>query len=101
MGPAGPTDNTPNTVNGTTYTYRVGNAGGNGAWSGNGMLSHYRDNPGSISTNRIVRLTDVTDGLTNTLMVAERSVNLPSGQTNDYRRQSGPVPRAQRRTMSW
>lgn len=84
-GPGDLVDNTTNVVNGTTYVYRVGDANNNAAWSGNGMLSQYREVAGSISTNRVVRLTDVTDGLTNTLMLAERSVNLPSGATNDYR----------------
>jgi prepilin-type N-terminal cleavage/methylation domain-containing protein/prepilin-type processing-associated H-X9-DG protein len=85
MGPAGLTNPTQNFFNGITYNYTVGDAAANGAWSAHGMLSHYRETSGSVSTFRIVRLTDVTDGLTNTLMLAERSMTLPSGQTNDYR----------------
>jgi len=85
MGPGGATDNTTYTVGGVTYTYRIGDSGGNGAWSGHGMLSHFRNTAGSISTNRYVRFTDVIDGLSGTLMVGEMSPTLPSGQANQYR----------------
>jgi prepilin-type N-terminal cleavage/methylation domain-containing protein/prepilin-type processing-associated H-X9-DG protein len=85
MGPGGLTDNWVVPYNGTNYTYRVGDAAVNGAWSGHGMLSHYRETSGSISTFRLVKLTDVKDGLTNTLMVGEMSMGLPAGQTNQYR----------------
>jgi prepilin-type N-terminal cleavage/methylation domain-containing protein/prepilin-type processing-associated H-X9-DG protein len=85
MGPGGLVDNFQIVYNGLTYTYRIGQGNNNGAWSFHGMLSHYRDNPGSISTGRTVRLADVVDGLTNTLMLGELSMTLPSGQTNQYR----------------
>jgi prepilin-type N-terminal cleavage/methylation domain-containing protein/prepilin-type processing-associated H-X9-DG protein len=85
MGPAGLTNPTPNLFNGITYNYTVGDATINGAWSAHGMLSHYRETAGSVSTYRVVKLTDVVDGLTNTLMLAERSQQLPAGQANDYR----------------
>jgi len=85
MGPGGLTDNTTNVVGGTTFTYRVGSANANGAWSGNGMLSHYQETTGSISSFRTVKLTDVKDGLTNTLMLGELSVSLPGAQSNQYR----------------
>ncbi|HVL12027.1 MAG TPA: DUF1559 domain-containing protein [Gemmata sp.] len=87
MGPGGATDNHTIVFNGITYTYRQGDSGANAAWSGNGMLTQYRDTTGSISTGYKVKLMDVTDGLTNTLMVAERSVNMPSGYAynHDYR----------------
>ncbi|VTS08186.1 DUF1559 domain-containing protein [Tuwongella immobilis] len=84
MGPAGLTNPTNVTVNGTVYPYTVGDSTTNGSWSAHGMLSNYRDSPGSVSTKRLIRLTDVTDGLTNTLMVAERSITPPAG-INDYR----------------
>ena len=84
MGPGGPSDNFTITINGMTFTYRYGGAGGNGSFSGHGMLSQYQDAPGSITTGRLIKFTDVTDGLSNTLMLAERSVNLP-GTLNDYR----------------
>jgi prepilin-type N-terminal cleavage/methylation domain-containing protein len=92
MGPGGPTDNFTLTLGGQTYTYRLGSSGGNGAWSFHGMLSHYQETTGSISTNRIVRLADVIDGTTNTLMLGEISVHLPTAipgtttaQPNQYR----------------
>jgi prepilin-type N-terminal cleavage/methylation domain-containing protein/prepilin-type processing-associated H-X9-DG protein len=85
MGPGGPTDNTPNIVNGITYKYRVGSSSTNGAWAYNGVLSYYRDQPGSISTGHVIRITDITDGTTNTLMIGEMSMNIPSGKTNQYR----------------
>jgi prepilin-type N-terminal cleavage/methylation domain-containing protein len=92
MGPGGPTDNFTVVVGGVTYTYRYGNAGGNGAWSGHGILSHYRETSGSISTFRIVRMSDVIDGTNNTLMLGELSLTLPvnmpgtsTAQPNQYR----------------
>ena len=85
MGPGYPTNPTPNVYQGLTFNYTVGNAGSNGSWSAHGMLSQYRDTAGSVSTQRLVKLADVTDGLTNTLMLGEMSMTLPSGQTNQYR----------------
>jgi len=88
MGPGGATNPTSNVVGGVTYNYTVGNANGNGAWSAHGMLSHYQDTSGSVSTGRLVRFTDVKDGLTNTLMVAEMSVTIPNtspATPNQYR----------------
>jgi len=86
MGPAGTTNPTPVVYNGVTYNYTVGNPAANGAWSAHGMLSHYRETPtGSVSLLRLVKVSDVLDGMTNTLMVGERSITLPSGATNDYR----------------
>ncbi|MFO0797190.1 MAG: DUF1559 domain-containing protein [Gemmataceae bacterium] len=84
MGPAGASNPTANVVAGTTYNYTVGNVGGNGAWSAHGMLSQVRQSAGSVSTNRIVRLTDVRDGTSNTLMVGEISV-IPLNNVNQYR----------------
>jgi prepilin-type N-terminal cleavage/methylation domain-containing protein len=78
-------DNFPIIYGGVTRTYRRGDAGANAAWSGHGMLSQYRETSGSISTFRVVKLTDVIDGLTNTLMLGEISLTLPPGQTNQYR----------------
>ena len=86
MGPGGATNPTANVVGGTTYNYTIGNPVTNGAFSTHGMLSQYRDEPGSVTTGRVVKLTDATDGLTNTLMVGERSVQFqPGSTTNDYR----------------
>ncbi len=85
MGPGGTTNPTTNVVNGTTYSYTIGNANTNGAWSAHGMLSQFRQTTGSVSTNRTVRLTDVTDGTSNTLMVGELSRIIPSGVTSHYR----------------
>src|SRR5690606_16295594 len=85
MGPAGTTNPTSITLNGTQYDYTVGDPTANGAWSAHGMLSHYRETTGSVSSFRVVRLADVIDGTSNTLMLAERSRQLPAGQSNDYR----------------
>jgi len=86
MGPAGSTNPSTITLNGVTYSYTVGNAGTNAAWSADGMMSQYQDQPtGSVSTGRNIRLADVVDGTSNTLMLAERARVLPPGQTNDYR----------------
>jgi prepilin-type N-terminal cleavage/methylation domain-containing protein len=86
MGPAGSTNPSTITIGGATYSYTVGNPGTNGAWSAEGMMSQYQDQPaGSVSTGRNIRLADVVDGTSNTLMLAERARILPPGQTNDYR----------------
>jgi prepilin-type N-terminal cleavage/methylation domain-containing protein len=71
-------DSHPITYGGVTYTYRRGDRPGNGAWSGNGILSHYRDDGNSISTKRVVRMSDITDGTTNTLMLGEISRFMPN-----------------------
>jgi hypothetical protein len=85
MGPAGLTNPTTNKIGTYTYNYTVGDPTSNGAWSAHGILSHYRETTGSVSTFRVVRLADVVDGSSATLMLAERSMHLPNGQTNDYR----------------
>ncbi len=86
MGPSGAANPTTITVGGMTVSYTVGSPGANGAWSAEGMMSQYQDTPsGSVSTGRNIRFADVTDGTSNTLMLAERSRILPATQTNDYR----------------
>jgi prepilin-type N-terminal cleavage/methylation domain-containing protein len=96
MGPCGPsgtgTDNWPITYNGITRTYRVGDPTNNGTWSFHGILSHYRETTGSISSFRVVRMADIIDGTTNTLMLGEISITLPTNipgtttaQPNQYR----------------
>lgn len=86
MGPAGTqTDPTVINFNGTEYSYRNGEQTGNGAWSYHGILSQYRDEPGSISTGRIVRIADVIDGTSNTLMLGENSRQVPAGKSHHYR----------------
>jgi prepilin-type N-terminal cleavage/methylation domain-containing protein/prepilin-type processing-associated H-X9-DG protein len=77
MGPSARTDPSIITINGQPYSYRVGNPTTNGAWAFHGMLTQYRDQPGSISTNHVVRLT-ISDGTSNTLMVGELSMNIPT-----------------------
>jgi hypothetical protein len=74
MGPGGATNPTANIVGGQTFNYTIGDVGTNAAWSAHGMLSQFRQTTGSVSTNRVVRLTDVTDGTSNTLMVGEISI---------------------------
>ncbi len=85
MGPAGDANPTNHVFNGITIPYTVGDATSNQTWSAHGILSHYRETSGSASTNRLVRIADVVDGTSNTLMLAERSMHLPPGQSNDYR----------------
>jgi prepilin-type N-terminal cleavage/methylation domain-containing protein len=85
MGPAGLTNPTTITIGTVNYPYTVGDPAANGAWSAHGVLSHYRETTGSVSTFRVVRMSDLLDGTSNTLMLAERSRHLPAGQTNDYR----------------
>jgi prepilin-type N-terminal cleavage/methylation domain-containing protein len=92
MGPSGAADNFQLVIGGQTFQYRLGSAGANGAWSYHGILSHYQDTTGSISTGRIVRMSDILDGTSNTLLLGEIAVNLPvlipgttTTQTNQYR----------------
>jgi prepilin-type N-terminal cleavage/methylation domain-containing protein/prepilin-type processing-associated H-X9-DG protein len=88
MGPGGPTDNFQMTVGSTTFTYRRGDAANNAAWSGHGLLSQYRESSGSISTERLVKFNEVKDGLSNTLMLGEISVTIPTttpATPNQYR----------------
>jgi prepilin-type N-terminal cleavage/methylation domain-containing protein/prepilin-type processing-associated H-X9-DG protein len=84
MGPSNRANPSTVVYNGITYSYTVGDPTANQAWSAHGMLSHYRETSGSVSSNRLIKLTGVPDGLTNTLMLAERSV-FPPGTLNDYR----------------
>lgn len=86
MGPSGTANPSTITLDGVTYNYTVGNAGTNGAWSAHGMMSQYQDTPsGSVSTGRNIRLASVTDGTSNTLMLAELSRVIPQGVTSHYR----------------
>lgn len=85
MGPSSRANPSIVVLNGTSYRYVVGGATGNGAYATDGMLGQYRDNPGSVTTGHYMTLAEVLDGTTNTLMLGERSVFLPPGQTNDYR----------------
>ncbi|MCI0359494.1 MAG: DUF1559 domain-containing protein [Planctomycetaceae bacterium] len=81
MGPGGNSDNHTITHGGATYTFRRGDAANNAAWSFHGILSQYRDEPGSISTGRVVRMAEITDGTTNTLMLGEISRDRPPSFT--------------------
>jgi prepilin-type processing-associated H-X9-DG protein len=85
MGPAGLTNPTPNVLNGVTFNYTVGDPTANGAWSAHGILSHYRETSGSVSTFRVIKMGDIVDGTSNTLMLGEMSMTLPAGQSNQYR----------------
>jgi hypothetical protein len=80
MGPGGLTNPTA-----TVPPYTVGSPNANGAWSAHGVLSHFQTTTGSVSTNRLVRIADIVDGTSNTLLLGEISVHLPTGQANQYR----------------
>jgi prepilin-type N-terminal cleavage/methylation domain-containing protein/prepilin-type processing-associated H-X9-DG protein len=85
MGPSARANPSPVVFNGITYNYVVGNPTSNDAYATDGVLGQYRDSPGSVTTGHFVRIADILDGSSNTLVVGERSMHLPSGQTNDYR----------------
>jgi len=58
------------TIGTTVFNYNVSGAGGNGAQSNDGVLVvHSGANPLKV------RLTDITDGTSNTLVIGERSIN--------------------------
>ena len=85
MGPSGDVDNFTIVLNGITYTYRLGNPVTNGAFAFHGAFTQYRDSPGSITTGYEIKLTDIIDGTSNTLIIGERSVHLPAPKINSYR----------------
>jgi prepilin-type N-terminal cleavage/methylation domain-containing protein len=85
MGPSSRANPSNVTYGGRTYTYVVGSPTSNGAYATDGVLGQYRDNSGSVTTKFFTRIRDVTDGTTNTLMVGELSMMIPSGQANHYR----------------
>lgn len=66
----------------SNHSYRRGDAAVNAAWSGHGILSQYRETTGSISTNRIVRMADIIDGTSNTLLLGEISRFMPTNYCN-------------------
>jgi prepilin-type N-terminal cleavage/methylation domain-containing protein len=85
MGPSSRANPSVVTVGTSTYNYTVGTPTGNGAYACDGILGQYRDQTGSVTTARKVNFSDILDGSSNTLMIAERSNHLPPGQANDYR----------------
>jgi prepilin-type N-terminal cleavage/methylation domain-containing protein len=85
MGPGGLTNPTAYTVNGKTFNATVGSPNTNGAWSAHGILSRYTDATGSVSTKRLVKMTEVSDGTSNTFIVGERSMFPHPSGTKEYR----------------
>lgn len=85
MGPGGATDNFQISIGGRTFTYRLGGGSANGAFSGHGILTQMKDQAGSITTGRLVKMSQITDGTSKTFLLGERSVRLPSGTSNSYR----------------
>jgi hypothetical protein len=85
MGPSVRANPSKIVISGKTYSYTVGDSTNNQAWSYHGILSHYRETTGSVSSFRVVRVADIIDGTSGTLMLGEISVQLPAGQTNQYR----------------
>jgi hypothetical protein len=77
MGPADATDNFTIVTPGAIFQYREGSPNVNGAWSGHGILSHYVDTTGSISSFRQIGIAEVTDGTTNTFLLGELALILP------------------------
>jgi prepilin-type N-terminal cleavage/methylation domain-containing protein len=77
MGPA--REANPSVVNiaGVNYNYTVGDPTSNQSWSAHGMLTHYRETSGSMSTFRVITFADVLDGTSNTLMLGEISRFVP------------------------
>jgi prepilin-type N-terminal cleavage/methylation domain-containing protein/prepilin-type processing-associated H-X9-DG protein len=70
MGPTGTAS-----LSGITYTYKNNGATGNSLQSLEGFFQQ----------NNVVRLVDVRDGTSNTLMIGERSITEPASVANGYR----------------
>ncbi len=85
MGPGGAADNFTLTIGGQTFTYRLGGGSSNGAYSCHGILTQMKEQSGSITTDRLVEMSGITDGTSKTFLIGERSVRLPTGTTNSYR----------------
>jgi prepilin-type N-terminal cleavage/methylation domain-containing protein len=85
MGPSSRANPSLNTYGGKTYSYVVGGPTANNAYATDGALGQYQDRPGSVTTKHFGGLSEMLDGTSNTLMLAERSMFLPPGQANDYR----------------
>jgi prepilin-type N-terminal cleavage/methylation domain-containing protein/prepilin-type processing-associated H-X9-DG protein len=85
MGPGGATNPTIFTVNGVNYSTPVGNPVTNGSYGTLGILSRYTDATGSVTTGRLIKVTEITDGTSNTLIVGERCMFPHPSGTNEYR----------------
>jgi prepilin-type N-terminal cleavage/methylation domain-containing protein/prepilin-type processing-associated H-X9-DG protein len=74
MGPTGTA-----IINNATVTYTTNSAGSNSAWSTHGILGYFHETAAPLK----VRIADINDGTSTTLMVAERSNTEITG--NSYR----------------
>jgi prepilin-type N-terminal cleavage/methylation domain-containing protein/prepilin-type processing-associated H-X9-DG protein len=91
MGPAFSTTPYAIAIGSRVYTgynfYPADGGNNNGAWSADGILGVFRSTGAAtdLAVNRVVKITDVTDGTTNTLLLGERSTQVNDASPNGFR----------------